>query len=170
MLKITPWIERKFNFDFPAEYFPCFYERLIGTLPRIRALTDQLSEATLENKVDGKWSIKEHIGHLGDVHLLFDYRFQQYLNGETELMVPEMKGKLTNEADHNSKTLAEVIDYYISKRMPFIDRLDTLGADDLSRTAYHPRLNMPMRLVDMLFFMSEHDDFHLSWMRYASRR
>lgn len=169
MLKITPWIERKFNFDYPAEYFPGFYERLIGTLPRIKALTNELSAETLESKIDGKWSIKEHIGHLGDVHLLFDYRFQQYMNGDSELMVPEMKGKVTNEADHNAKSLSEVIDYFISKRMPFIEQLDQLSADDLARSAHHPRLDKPMRLVDMLFFMSEHDDFHLSWMRYLSR-
>jgi hypothetical protein len=28
--------------------------------------------------------------------------------------------------------------------------------------AIHPRLNKPMRLVDMLFFQAEHDDYHLA--------
>jgi hypothetical protein len=26
----------------------------------------------------------------------------------------------------------------------------------------HPRLNQPMRVVDLLFFVAEHDDYHLA--------
>ena len=32
----------------------------------------------------------------------------------------------------------------------------------LARTALHLRLNIPMRLVDMILFQAEHDDYHLA--------
>ena len=32
----------------------------------------------------------------------------------------------------------------------------------LTRTSVHPRLNQPMRLIDSLFFVAEHDDHHIS--------
>ena len=32
MIKKTPWIERKFNFDFPVTHFPFIMERLRGAV------------------------------------------------------------------------------------------------------------------------------------------
>jgi hypothetical protein len=37
-----------------------------------------------------------------------------------------------------------------------------LRPDDFARSAWHPRLKMPMRLVDHLLFIAEHDDHHLA--------
>jgi hypothetical protein len=38
------------------------------------------------------------------------------------------------------------------------------GADqaDWVRSALHPRLKTPMRLLDLAFFVAEHDDHHLA--------
>jgi predicted short-subunit dehydrogenase-like oxidoreductase (DUF2520 family) len=30
------------------------------------------------------------------------------------------------------------------------------------RTSLHPRLKRPMRLIDLCFFVAEHDDHHLA--------
>ena len=43
-----------------------------------------------------------------------------------------------------------------------VDRLESLDAEIFARSALHPRLNVQMRLVDMLFFQAEHDDYHLA--------
>jgi hypothetical protein len=40
--------------------------------------------------------------------------------------------------------------------------LDDLPLETFASVAHHPRLNVPMRLVDMIFFQAEHDDFHLA--------
>ena len=32
---------------------------------------------------------------------------------------------------------------------------------ELARTALHPRLRQPMSVVDLCFFVAEHDDHHL---------
>ena len=32
----------------------------------------------------------------------------------------------------------------------------------VDRAAHHPRLDKPMRLIDMVFFAAEHDDQHLA--------
>jgi hypothetical protein len=39
----------------------------------------------------------------------------------------------------------------------------------LSASAVHPRLQQPMRLVDMLYFVAEHDDHHLARMTALAR-
>ena len=40
--------------------------------------------------------------------------------------------------------------------------LEGLATEDFARTAWHPRLNVSMRLVDHLLFIAEHDDHHLA--------
>jgi len=37
-----------------------------------------------------------------------------------------------------------------------------LEPDAFARTSLHPRLKQPMRLVDHLHFVAEHDDHHLA--------
>ena len=38
------------------------------------------------------------------------------------------------------------------------------------RTALHPRLQQPMRILDSAIFQADHDDWHLSRIRDLSRR
>ena len=40
--------------------------------------------------------------------------------------------------------------------------LEGADASALERTARHPRLGTPMRLIDIAFFTAEHDDHHLA--------
>jgi hypothetical protein len=42
-----------------------------------------------------------------------------------------------------------------------LERLD----DELERCVVHPRLGTPMRLVDLAYFIAEHDDHHLARLR-----
>lgn len=37
-----------------------------------------------------------------------------------------------------------------------------MSAQELMRTAAHPRLGQPMSVVDLCFFVAEHDDHHLA--------
>jgi hypothetical protein len=37
-----------------------------------------------------------------------------------------------------------------------------LRAEEFNRSLLHPRLKQPMRLVDHLYFVAEHDDHHLA--------
>jgi hypothetical protein len=39
-----------------------------------------------------------------------------------------------------------------------------------SRTALHPRLGTPMRLLDHVLFIAEHDDHHLARISWLLRR
>ena len=46
--------------------------------------------------------------------------------------------------------------------MKLVRRLEQLDADRFGQTAIHPRLEQPMRIVDLIYFMAEHDDYHLA--------
>jgi len=45
-----------------------------------------------------------------------------------------------------------------------VGRLERVNDGALTHTALHPRLRVPMNLVDHAFFVAEHDDYHLARM------
>jgi hypothetical protein len=59
-------------------------------------------------------------------------------------------------------TLCEVLAAFRSARAALVARLEALTVEDSGRTAHHPRLDRPMRLVDLCFFAAQHDDHHLA--------
>jgi hypothetical protein len=162
MIAKTPWTSRKFNFDFPVTYFPCIFVRLQGTCVRIEDYIKNLSEEQLESKEPGKWSIKEHIGHLTDLDELHEGRLIDYKNKLPVLRAADMTNLKTNEANHNSKLVSKLVHDFRNARNQFLKHLEMLNESELSQSAIHPRLNQSMRIVDMAFFVAEHDDQHLA--------
>jgi hypothetical protein len=47
-------------------------------------------------------------------------------------------------------------------RLQLVSILERADGPALERTARHPRLGTPMRLIDVAFFTAEHDDHHLA--------
>jgi hypothetical protein len=56
----------------------------------------------------------------------------------------------------------ELVERFRRLRRRLVERLEGLGEDDLRRAALHPRLELPMTVVDHCFFVAEHDDHHLA--------
>lgn len=165
MIEQTKWIDRKFNFDFPSGVFPCLLERLKGTPTRAEKLVEGVDERILEQQADGKWSAKEYIGHIIDVELLWEARLEQFLAGVETLRAADMSNKRTHNANHNDRTISDLLIDLYETRNAFVAKLEKLSDEEISRSALHPRLNKPMRLVDMIYFIAEHDDNELALMR-----
>src|SRR6266446_6988357 len=100
MIAQTPWIERTFNFDFPAGLYPCILERLRGTPARVKEMVSSLSDETLSRKPNEKWSIKEHIGHLIDLEELHENRLQEFIEARVTLSPADMSNQKTKQAHH----------------------------------------------------------------------
>ena len=49
-----------------------------------------------------------------------------------------------------------------NSRSDLLDRVERLEPGLFSRVALHPRMKTPLRLVDHLYFVAEHDDHHLA--------
>lgn len=159
------WTDRKFTFDFPEGWLADIMERLRGTEIRIIYMINSFSEKDCEFKPNGKWSIKEHLGHLLDLEDLHEGRIDDFLSRKEVLRAADMTNKRTNEANHNSRTKEELIGEFFTKRKNFVDRLEALDDETQKFKAMHPRLQIPMRPVDVAFFTAEHDDHHLADMR-----
>ena len=162
MIKQTPWLERKFEFDYPVGLFPCVIARLWGTPARLEESAESLPVDVLTAKIDGGWSIKEVIGHLGDLEELNNGRLGDFLAGAQILRAADMANRKTAEAAHNRKDIRELLMSFRGARLNFVRRLEELDEKMVARTALHPRLNTPMRIIDMALFVAEHDDHHVA--------
>jgi uncharacterized damage-inducible protein DinB len=164
------WTDRHFTFNLPEELFPVVVERLRGTPARIEDKVRDLSPTTLTRHDGDAWSIQEHVGHLLDLDELHDGRLDDFLAGATVLRAADMGNRKTHEAGHNERPLADLLAAFRRERERFVARLDAWDLGLVSLTALHPRLNQPMRVIDMAFFTAEHDDHHLARMTALARR
>jgi len=159
------WAIRKFNYEsIPTEQFPLIVERLRGTPARIEEKVKSLSEDVLTNRYEDKWSIKEIIGHLWVVERLWDMRLDDYLKRLETLSPADLSGQSTDKQNFNNMPLEDVTGKFRKVRVDFVARLDELTEEQAGISSIHPRLNKPMRLIDMVFFAAEHDDQHLARM------
>lgn len=155
------WLERTFSFDYPVEKFPDLLERWRGTPARLEDRLRGVPEDVL-TRGDGGWTIKQNVGHLIDLDGLPVRRLVQILAGEPTLIAADLSNRGTNDADHNARPVADLLAEFRRNRLAGVARFEAVAEADRSRSAIHPRLRQPMRIVDLLYFDSEHDDYHLA--------
>ncbi len=166
---ITPmrWFDRSFTFDLPLSVFPSVIERLRGTPARAAELVAGVPAQMLTRRTNGKWSVQEHIAHLSDLGVLDDKRLADFLAGASDLSVADLQNRATETADHNRQPIAAVLERLRAGRMELVRRMDALTEEEVGRTAIHPRLKQPMRLMDWAIFVADHDDHHLAHVHQA---
>src|SRR5271169_939821 len=162
MSQVPIWFDRKFEFSFPVELHPNLCVRLRGTPARVEEVLRGRSKETLIKKPQEKWSAQEHAGHLVDLEPLWLARVGDYAAGSDQLAVAELRNRKTHEANHNARPLEQILTEFRAARERLLKRVDELDAALFARTIPHPRLKTPMRLVDHLYFVAEHDDHHLA--------
>ena len=156
------WFERKFDFTFPVEQYPNLHVRLWGTPARLEEMLRTVSRDLLIKKPGGKWSAQEHAGHLADLEPLWMARVNDFLADVATLTMADLTNRKTDEANHNGRKPEEILAQFRRARTSLLDRLRELEPELRRRTKLHPRLKQPMRLVDHLYFVAEHDDHHLA--------
>jgi uncharacterized damage-inducible protein DinB len=156
------WFERKFEFSFPVELHPNLSARLRGTPARLEETLRGRSHKILIRKVQEKWSAQEHAGHLLDLEPLWLARVSDYVAGSGELTATDLQNRKTDEANHNARQLEPILTKFRTARKKLLLRVDELDSSLFARAIPHPRLKIPMRLVDHLYFVAEHDDHHLA--------
>jgi uncharacterized damage-inducible protein DinB len=162
MSQVTVWFERKFDFTFPAEQYPNLSIRLRGTPARLEEMLSAVPRDLLVSKPADKWSAQEHAGHLLDLEPLWLARVEDFLTEGDTLTVADLSNRGTFEANHNTRRLTEILAEFRAARLRLLSRLEQLQPVRFSRSLLHPRLKQPMRLVDHLCFVAEHDDHHLA--------
>jgi uncharacterized damage-inducible protein DinB len=157
------WFEREFSFDFlPVWMYPNVLERVRGTPARLEDLIRSLMPQTLTRREEGKWSIQEQAGHLLDLEPLGMKRLDDYEAGAATLHAADVENRKTHEADHNAAAIEGILAAFRAERMAFVRRLNEYDERFVEREALHPRLKRNIRVLDLCYFIAEHDDHHLA--------
>ncbi|OEK00264.1 hypothetical protein BFP97_01490 [Roseivirga sp. 4D4] len=156
------WFERKFDFSFQQNIFPSIVERLSGTPLRLKAKVEGFPLELLEAKPDGKWSIKEQIGHLNDLEPLWQGRLNDILENNDYMRPADLENKKTHIAQHNDSRINDLLTQFERSRRVTLSQLFELTEKEIYKSALHPRLRKPMRTMDLFLFVAEHDDHHLA--------
>jgi uncharacterized damage-inducible protein DinB len=161
-MKKTPWIERQFAPETPPSMFPVVLERLRGTPARLEDRFRGVPGDILTRQTDGKWSIQENAGHLLQLEPLWLGRLDDFVSGAGVLRAADMSNTATHEARYNERPVASILSEFRALRGESVTRLERLDDAVLLHVAEHPRLRRPMRVIDMMAFVAEHDDHHLA--------
>ena len=162
MSQVPIWFERRFEFSFPVELLPNLCARLRGTPARLEDVFRGRAHELLTGKTEEKWSAQEHAGHLLDLEPLWLARVGDYAAGTSELTAADLTNRQTHEANHNARRLESILTEFRAAREQLLRHVDELDGSLFARAIPHPRLKKPMRLVDHLYFVAEHDDHHLA--------
>lgn len=162
MSQVPTWFERKFDFSFPAEHLPNLCARLRGTPGRLEDILRGRTLQALVRKPDGKWSAQENAGHLLDLEPLWIVRIADYVNGSAQLTEADLTNRQTDEANYNTMPTFEIVVGFRTAREQLLTCVERVKPSLFARAIPHPRLKQPMRLIDHLYFVAEHDDHHLA--------
>jgi uncharacterized damage-inducible protein DinB len=164
MSQVPAWFARKFDFSFPVELYPNLSARLRGTPARMEEILRFCPEQIRLKKPQGKWSAQEHAGHLLDLEPLWMARVEDFFKEGAALSVADLQNRKTDTANHNARPLEQILGDFRSTRLALVNRVNEIEPAMFARTMIHPRLKTPMRLVDHLYFVAEHDDHHVAHM------
>ncbi|MFL6590439.1 MAG: DinB family protein [Chthoniobacterales bacterium] len=155
------WFDRKFQLGLSPKAAPELLDRLRSAPDRLAAAVEGLSPELLTKRRDDKWSIQENAGHLFDLESLWDERLDDYDRGATTLHPADLENRKTHQAAHNNRPISDILSDFRSARLAIVEKIVRMTPAEFSRTALHPRLQQPMTVVDLCYFVAEHDDHHL---------
>jgi uncharacterized damage-inducible protein DinB len=164
-MPISKWFERTFDFSFDVEQYPTIYQHLQQTPDTLATTIHNRPEEILTHQPDGKWAVKEHTGHLALLEPLWRTRIQDILEKKPTLTPTDLDNKKTSEAGFNNYPVAELLQKFTAERKETLALLDSINIKDQQGTSLHPRMQLPMRIIDIMYFTAEHDEHHLVVIR-----
>lgn len=162
------WPDRVFDLNLHNDHFPTVVERLRGTASRLEEKMNRINHKRQQARPHSdQWTIKEQAGHLLQLESIWLKRVHNILNKEEVMLAADLENLATYEANYNEWTTGSILAAFRHARAKHTDLLDTMTDEHLTLTCMHPRLKVPMRLIDLAYFTAEHDDHHMaliSWL------
>jgi uncharacterized damage-inducible protein DinB len=159
------WFERKFDFSFGVNEYTALYQRLQQAPTILSTLLLKIPDHLLSHQPGGKWSVKEHTGHLSILEPLWRTRIHDIMEKKPVLTPTDLNNSKTVEAGFNKYRITEVLRKFEAERRETLLLLDSITVPNQHHTSLHPRMQQPMRMIDIVYFTVEHDDHHIAAIR-----
>jgi hypothetical protein len=155
----------------PSE-FAQFYAGYIGKVPDsgpVGQLTDQIGEleklrSLAEDKgnyayADGKWTVKEVIGHLADAERVFSYRLTRIARGDQTPLAGFDENAWAKTAPHGRRKMSSVVDEMIAIRRSTLALIDSLDDSTIGNSGVAN--NNPVSARAICWILAGHTRHHL---------
>jgi hypothetical protein len=163
----------------PSE-FNEYYARYIGTVPASGPLALLEAQAAHFDKLgqlsdtdagyryaDGKWSVREVLGHIADVERLFSYRLLHIARGD-QAALPGMDEKVWSaNAPHDRRPIKEIAHEMISLRWATIMLVKSLDEAAVARAGVAS--GFPITARALCWIIPGHAQHHLNVVKERYR-
>ncbi len=158
--------------DYP-EYFETYFKNIKDKNPielmesqkiEISSLLSGLSEAKANYRyAEGKWSIKEVLGHLIDSERVFCYRAVAIARGETQSLPGFEQDDYVHYGNFDSRELSDLLDEYQKVREATIPLLKSFDEKDYDKRGVAN--NNPLTVRAVMFLIPGHEKHHLNILK-----
>ena len=163
----------------PSE-FNEYYARYIGTVPTSGPLAHLNAQFPVFQKLgqlsdqdagfryaDGKWSVKEVVGHMSDVERLFSYRLLHISRGD-RAPLPGMDEKVWSAvAPHDRRRISELVRELIAVRHATIGLVESLDEAAVARAGVAS--GFPVTARALCWILPGHAQHHLNVLKEKYR-
>ena len=156
--------------------FAQFYAGYIGKVPDsgpVALLNEQIASletlrALPEDKAnhryaDGKWTVKEVLGHVADAERVFGYRLTRIARGDTTPLAGFDENAWARTAPHRNRPIASMIDELIAVRRSTLALIDSLDYTAIANTTLAN--NNPISGRALCWIIAGHSKHHLDVLR-----
>lgn len=164
------WFERQFDFRHLEGTATILLERLRFTPLRLSERIKWMSRNQLTAKPQNRWSIQENVGHLLDLEPLWIGRIEDMTRNLKTMRSADLENTRTHQAAHNEMSIDTLIGNFTARRNELLTALELNLPAAETLSANHPRLKKPMRMIDLMYFVAEHDDHHLATITFILSR
>lgn len=131
-------------------------EAQIGRLEKLKSLPeDKANHAYAE----GKWTVKEVIGHLADAERVFSYRLTRIARGDQTPLAGFDENAWAKTAPHARRPMAKVADEMIAIRRSTLALIDSLDDTAIANTGLAN--NNPVSARAICWILAGHSQHHL---------
>jgi uncharacterized damage-inducible protein DinB len=147
-----------------AKYIDALGEGSLGSvltsqLENIAELSSLTDERAMYRYAEGKWSIKEVLGHLIDCERVFAYRAMSIARGEQQPLPGFDENAYVANASFDAQPLAHLIEELLSVRHATITLHRSLSPDQMLRAGMAN--GNPITVRALLWIIAGHTDHHL---------
>lgn len=136
----------------------------------LNALLKEVSQAQAQQATDGQngWSVLFIVCHMSDFEDIFYRRVQSVLEQDCPRFPPVDQESLALTNDYAGQDFRQVLETYLQKRQAFIQRIESLTEEQLTRHGIHPETG-DCTVLDIAINAALHDVNHLEQIVRALR-
>jgi hypothetical protein len=160
----------------PADYDP-YYERYIKLVQGDNILhillnqsksTQEFLNTITEHKgnyryADGKWTVKEVVGHLLDTERIFGYRALRIARGEKRSLPGFDQNEYVTQGNFNSRDLSELILEFKMLRKSNLLLFNSFSDEMITKKGYADECSLSV--ISILYIIAGHELHHMNILK-----